>query len=540
MTVLLTQLSIWRDLQAHAKTLKGSDIKTLFQNPLRSDKMRAQGAGLSFDYAKNRLDDHTLRLLFELAEERFIPQRREALFNGKVVNVSENRAALHVALRAVAQEAVFYHQRNVVPDVEAVLEQMTQFVETLWDGEFRGATGKSIRTIINIGIGGSYLGPQMAYQALRHYRNKRLDIRFLANIDGAEFEAVTEDADPAETLFIVSSKTFTTLETMTNAQTARQWIVTALGEEAVPHHFVAVSTNRESVAAFGVSEKQTFGFWDWVGGRYSMDSAIGLSTMIAIGSSRFREMLGGFHAMDQHFLTAAPADNLPFLHGLIAIWNNNFLHTETLAILPYAHDLRRLPAYLQQLFMESNGKRVNNQGKQIDFDSCPIVWGEPGTDGQHSFYQLLHQGTRLVACDFIGFLQPLSENVHHHDILMASLFAQSEALAFGKSAAELAAEGVPEAQILHRVCPGNRPSNILLAEALTPASLGSLIAFYEHSVFVQGAIWDIDSFDQWGVELGKHLAQRILEELHAGQVDSSRHDAATSAAIAAYLKSRGA
>lgn len=536
MPMNITQLSIWKDLLEHAADMRKTNLGKLFQEDnARGEAYCTTGAGLTLDSSKNLINGHTLRLLFELAEERFLPKQRTALFDGQIVNISEHRAALHTALRAIPGESIFCNGHAVMPDVEAVLSKMYGFADAIWSGEKRGATGKPIRNVINVGIGGSYLGPQMAYQALRNYRNTQFTVHFLANIDGAEFEDVTSGLDPAETLFIIASKTFTTLETMTNARRARQWVVNALGETSVAHHFVAVSTNHDAVTSFGISEVQTFGFWDWVGGRYSMDSAIGLSTLIAIGGTHFRHMLQGFHEMDLHFLTAPPAENLPLIHGLIAIWNNNFLNAETLAILPYAHDLRRFPAYLQQLFMESNGKRVDNSGDVVTVNTCPIVWGEPGTDGQHSFYQLLHQGTRFVACDFIGFHQSLSPLTQHHDILMASLFAQCEALAFGKDAEALTAEGVLEQQVPHRVCPGNRPSNIILAESLTPMSLGTLIAFYEHSVFVQGALWNIDSFDQWGVELGKHLAQRIIEDMSRQDVGQTSHDSSTTAELRSYL-----
>ncbi len=458
------------------------------------------------------------------------------MFGGEIVNLSEGRAALHTALRAPRDAVIMAEGRNVVPGIHEMLDRMRKFSEQVRDGTWTGASGQTIRHIVHIGIGGSYLGPEMAYQALRSFRQKGLDVRFVANVDGAAFIEVTETIDPAETLFIVCSKTFTTPETMANAREARQWIVTALGEQAVLRHFVAVSTNVDAIREFGIASEQTFGFWDWVGGRYSMDSAIGLSTMIAIGPAHFEQLLQGFRAMDEHFLQAPMEENLPILMGLLNIWNNNFLGAETLAILPYAHELRRLPAYLQQLHMESNGKCVGEHGESLTHQTCPIVWGEPGTDAQHSFYQLLHQGTRQIACDLIGFCEPLSGLVEHHDQLMANLFAQSEALAFGKSAEDLRTEGVPEQSIPYQICPGNRSSNVILAEALTPYTLGSLVALYEHSVFVQGAIWGVDSFDQWGVQLGKALAQRILPELSTYKMNLNLHDSSTQGLLNRYLR----
>ncbi len=536
--VPVTQTRIWKDLQAHALSMRQTTLQTLFRDPQRAARFRAEGAGILLDYSRNHLTDHTLRLLLELAEERFFPLRREALFAGAIVNVSEQRPALHTALRLPSNPGLSIGKQNITQEVHAVLAQMGDFVEALWSGSLQGATGKPIRNIVNIGIGGSYLGPEMAYQALRRFRNPKIQVRFLANIDGAAFATATEFLDPAETLFLVASKTFTTLETLRNAEKARSWLRSTLGTENVNPHFVGVTANVSAALEFGVPKNQIFRFWEWVGGRYSLDSTIGLSIMASIGSQHFRDFLGGMHAMDEHFRTAAPADNLPLLHGLIAVWNNNFLEASTLAVLPYAHDLRRFPAYLQQLFMESNGKSVDQQGKPVSTPTCPIVWGEPGTDGQHSFFQLLHQGTRNVACDFLGFLEPLSDDIAHHEILLASLLAQCEALAFGKDAQTLAAEGVPAAQIPHRICPGNRQSNVLFAQNLTPESLGALIALYEHSVFVQGLIWDIDSFDQWGVELGKHLAQRLLGEIRERQVDRGLHDSATVMDLDLYLHRR--
>ncbi|MGC9199777.1 MAG: glucose-6-phosphate isomerase [Acidobacteriaceae bacterium] len=537
-TVPLSHTAIGKDLLTHAQSLRQTTLCTLFNDPQRATRFRAEGAGLVLDYSRNLVTDHTLRLLFELAQERFFPLRREGLFSGAQVNVSEQRPALHTALRAPVSSKPLVDGRSISPEVHAVLDQMEDFVESLWAGSVRGATGKPIRNVVNIGIGGSYLGPEMAYQALRRFRNPAIAVRFLANIDGAAFDTATEGLDPAETLFLVCSKTFTTLETLQNAKKAQAWVRHSLDNEDVSAHFVGITSNANAAREFGIPSDRVFRFWEWVGGRYSVDSAVGLSLMASIGSQHFRDFLHGFCAMDDHFQTASPTENLPFLHGMISIWNNNYLGASTLAILPYAHDLRRFPAYLQQLFMESNGKRVDQQGSPVDWDTCPIVWGEPGTDGQHSFYQLLHQGTRKVACDFIGFLQPLSDDHQHHDILMASLFAQCEALAFGKDAESLAAEGVPSAQIPHRVCPGNRPSTLLLAKALTPNTLGTLIALYEQSVFVQGMIWDIDSFDQWGVELGKHLAQRLLSEIAERKVERNRHDSATVMDLDLYLGQR--
>lgn len=533
----VTELPSWRALEHHAQTLRARSLRELFAAwPARGRQLVIEGAGLYLDYSKNIVTDETVHLLVALAAERLLPQRRTAMFHGETVNRSEGRAALHVALRAPRDAVIATAGVNVVPAVHAVLDRMRAFADQVRDGRWIGASGKRMRHIVNIGIGGSYLGPELAYQALRRYRQPGLDVRFIANIDGAEFLAATADIDPAETLFIVSSKTFTTLETMTNAAQARRWIVAALGEKAVARHFAAVSSHAAAVREFGIADEQTFGFWDWVGGRYSLESAIGLSTMIAVGPAAFDDMLAGLRAMDTHFCDAPLAINMPVMLGLLSIWNNNFLGTETLAILPYAHDLRRLPAYLQQLQMESNGKHVNERGDTLTYQTCPIVWGEPGTDGQHSFYQLLHQGTRRIAADFIGFCQPLSDLTAHHDLLMANMLAQAEALAFGKSAEELAAEGVDEAHVPYRVCVGNRPSNVILADALTPASLGALIALYEHSVFTQGVIWDIDSFDQWGVELGKVLAQRIIAELPAATTAPSAHDSSTGALLARYQR----
>ncbi|MHB1706897.1 MAG: glucose-6-phosphate isomerase, partial [Acidithiobacillus sp.] len=501
MSQSLTALPSWHALEQHRQSMHALHLRELFAaDPERGRRFTAEGAGLYLDYSKNLITDETLALLIRLAEERGFAERRAAMFAGEIINRSEGRAAFHSALRAPAGAVMQTGGENVVPQVQEVLERMGVFVDKVHDGRWSGATGRRLRRVVNIGIGGSYLGPEMAWRALRNFRHADMDVRFVANVDGAQFLDVTADLDPAETLFIISSKTFTTLETMTNARAARAWVVAKLGEAAVARHFVAVSTNTEAVRAFGMDIEHMFGFWDWVGGRYSMDSAIGLSTMLAVGPGHFADMLAGFRAMDEHFQTASLAENLPVLLGLLSVWYNNFFGAQTQAILPYAHDLARFPAYLQQLQMESNGKGVDETGQPVGVDTGPIIWGEPGTDGQHSFYQLLHQGTRLIPCDLIGFCQPLSPLQDQHDLLMANLFAQAEALAFGKSAAALRAEGAAEVQIPFRVCPGNRPSNLLLADALTPATLGALIALYEHSVFTQGIIWGIDSFDQWGVE----------------------------------------
>ena len=533
----VTELSSWHALANHAPILKKSVLRDLFFDyPERGHWFAAHGAGLYLDYSKNAVNEETIRLLIQLAEERFLPQRRAAMFSGEIVNLSEERAALHTALRAPRDALILAEGRNVVPGIHAMLDRMREFSEQVRNGTWTGASGKPIRHIVHIGIGGSYLGPEMAYQALRSFRQKGLDVRFVANVDGAAFIEATETIDPAETLFIVCSETFTTPETMANARAARQWIVTALGEQAVSRHFVAMSTNADAIREFGIASEQTFGFWNWVGGRYSMESAIGLSTMIAIGPAHFEQLLQGFRAMDEHFLHAPMEENLPILMGLLSIWNNNFLGADTLAILPYAHELRRLPAYLQQLHMESNGKCVGEHGESLTHQTCPIIWGEPGTDAQHSFYQLLHQGTRQIACDLIGFCEPLSGLAEHHDQLMANLFAQAEALAFGKSAEDLRTEGVSKKTIPHQVCPGNRSSNVILAEAHTPYTLGSLVALYEHSVFVQGAIWGVDSFDQWGVQLGKALAQRILPALSANKMNFNLHDSSTQGLLNRYLR----
>jgi len=532
----------WQALAGHHAEIKDAHLRQLFAADAgRAERFTADGAGITLDYSKNRITDKTMQLLVRLAEERGVAQRRDAMFRGYKINTTEDRAVLHVALRAPRGAVIEFEGRNVVPDVHAVLDRMAAFAAKVRDGSWTGHTGKRIRTMVNIGIGGSYLGPEMAYQALCRYSDRGLGLRlrFVSNVDGAAFAQATHDLDAAETLFIVSSKTFTTLETMTNAATARAWLTAKLGNEAaVARHFAAVSTNREAVKKFGIDPANMFGFWDWVGGRYSMDSAIGLSTMIAIGPENFRAMLDGFHAMDEHFRTAPFANNMPVLLGLLTVWYNNFFRCEAMGVMPYAQPLARFPAYLQQLQMESNGKSVDLNAKRVGYQTGPIFWGEPGTDAQHSFYQLIHQGTKLTPCDLIGFLEPLSELGDHHDLLMANLFAQAEALAFGKGEAELAAEGVPAAQIPFRVADGNRPTNMILAERLDPRALGALVALYEHSTFTQGAIWAIDSFDQWGVELGKALANRIVPELKATSEPELKHDSSTNALIRRYRAHR--
>ena len=537
----LTATPSWQALAAHHAQIKDLHLRTLFAgDPGRAERFSAEGAGLFLDYSKNRITDETLRLLLRLAEERGVMKRRDAMFAGETINTTERRAVLHVALRAPRGTRIEVDGADVVPDVHKVLDAMADFATGLRRGTLTGHTGKRIRNVVNIGIGGSYLGPEMAYRALRPFSDRSMIFRFVANIDGADFSEATQDLDAAETLFIVSSKTFTTLETMTNAATARAWLVQKLGSDAaVAKHFAAVSTNIEGVTKFGIDEANIFGFWDWVGGRYSMDSAIGLSTMIAVGPDNFRAMLAGFHAMDEHFRTAPAARNLPLLLGLLTVWYNNFFGAQTIGIMPYAAHLARFPAYLQQLQMESNGKHVDFDGHVVDYQTGPIIWGEPGTDGQHSFYQLLHQGTKLIPCDMIGFCRPLSPLVEQHDLLMANLFAQAEALGFGKTEEELKAEGSPDFQTPFRVTEGNRPTNMILAETLDPATLGSLVALYEHSVFTQGAIWAIDSFDQWGVELGKVLASRIIPELDRGAEPKLAHDASTNALIGRYRRRRG-
>ena len=537
----LTNSPTWQALIAHHRCIEDVHLRTLFaEDPGRADRFSAEGAGLFLDYSKNRITDETLGLLLTLADERGVAERRDAMFAGEKINATEHRAALHIALRAPRGTHIDVDGKNVEPDVHKVLGAMAEFATRLRNGTLTGHTGKRIRNVVNIGIGGSYLGPEMAYRALRSFSDRSMNFRFVANVDGADLTEATLDLDAAETLFIISSKTFTTLETMTNAAAARAWMMQNLGPDAaVAKHFAAVSTNIEAATKFGVDLGHIFGFWDWVGGRYSMDSAIGLSTMVAIGPENFHAMLGGFHAMDEHFRTAPAAFNLPMLLGLLTVWYNNFFGTQTIGIMPYAADLARFPAYLQQLQMESNGKHVALDGRAVDYQTGPVIWGEPGTDGQHSFYQLLHQGTKLVPCDMIGFCRPLSPLAVQHDLLMANLFAQAEALGFGKTADELTAEGSSVFKTPFRVTDGNRPTNMILAERLDPATLGSLIALYEHSVFTQGAIWGINCFDQWGVELGKALATRIIPELDRGAEPKLNHDASTNSLIERYRRLRG-
>ncbi|HET7524600.1 MAG TPA: glucose-6-phosphate isomerase [Burkholderiaceae bacterium] len=530
----------WQALRAHHATIGATTLRELFaSDPHRGDRLTLEAAGLYLDYSKNRITDETLALLIALADECGLPEHTAAMFRGEAINTTEGRAALHVALRAPAAQKIVIDGVDVVAEVHAVLARMAAFAHAVRSGRWLGHTGRRIRNIVNIGIGGSDLGPVMAYEALRHYSQRDLALRFVSNVDSTDLVEATREFDASETLFIVCSKTFTTAETLANAHAARAWSVGQLGDDrSVARHFVAVSTNAEGVKDFGIVPQNMFGFWDWVGGRYSMDSAIGLSTMIAIGPDHFRDMLAGFHAMDEHFRSAPLAQNMPAMLGLLAIWNNNFLGAPTCAVLPYDQYLKRLPAYLQQLTMESNGKHVMLDGARVAFDTAPVLWGEPGTNGQHSFYQLIHQGTRLVPCDFIGFCQGLNPLGRQHDRLMSNLFAQTEALAFGKTAAEVAAESTPPALVPHRVFEGNRPTNTLLAERLTPHSLGALVALYEHSVFTQGVIWNIDSFDQWGVELGKVLAQRTLSELDSAAEPVLTHDSSTNALIRRYRRLR--
>ena len=537
----VTALAEWRALDAHAARLRPVHLRSLFaEDAGRGERFVAEGAGLYIDYSKHRITAESIGLLMDLARAVRLPERIEAMFRGDRINVTENRAVLHVALRAPRGTRIVLDGRNVVDDVHDVLDRMADFAERVRSGAWTGFTGKRIRNIVNIGIGGSDLGPAMAYEALRFYTDRRLVCRFVSNVDGADFSEKTADLDPAETLFIVASKTFTTLETMTNARTARAWLLRALGNErAVARHFVAVSTNAGEVEKFGIDTANMFGFWDWVGGRYSMESAIGLSTMIAIGPERFREMLAGFHAMDEHFRTAPLEANLPVLMGMLGLWYDDFFRAQTVAVLPYSQYLSRFPAYLQQLTMESNGKGVTIDGARVDYDTGAIYWGEPGTNGQHSFYQLIHQGTKLIPCDFIGFSQPLEPLGDHHDLLMANLFAQAEALAFGKTAEQVRAEGTASELVSHREFEGNRPSTMILAERLTPATLGALVALYEHLVFTQGVVWNVDSFDQWGVELGKVLAARIVPELTAEGTVDLKHDSSTNALIRRYRRERG-
>jgi len=523
--------------------MRSRHLRDLFaHDPKRGERMTVEAAGIFLDYSKNRIDDETLRLLLALAEQSALRERIDAMFRGEKINVTENRAVLHVALRAPKGASIVVDGKNVVPEVHAVVDKMAAFADRIRSGEWKGHTGKRIRNVINIGIGGSDLGPAMAYEALKSYSDRAMTFRFVSNVDGTDFVEATRDLDPAETMFIISSKTFTTLETMTNAQSARDWSLRGLGGDAkaVARHFVAVSTNAEQVAAFGIDTANMFEFWDWVGGRYSMDSAIGLSTMLAIGGDHFRSMLEGFHAMDEHFRTAPFAHNLPVLMGLLGVWYNDFFGAQTVAVLPYEQYLKRFPAYLQQLTMESNGKHVTLSGTPAEHQTGPIYWGEPGTNGQHSFYQLIHQGTRFIPCDFIAFTHPLNALGRHHDLLLANVFAQTQALAFGKTHEQVKAEGTPDWLVPHRVCEGNRPSNTILMDRLTPAALGKLVALYEHSVFTQGTIWNIDSFDQWGVELGKVLAQRIIPELESKSEPKLGHDSSTNNLIRRYRRLKGA
>jgi glucose-6-phosphate isomerase len=532
----------WASLKKHYQKMRRVHLRQLFDKDReRGERMAVEAVGIYFDYSKNRITDETLGLLLQLAEESGLRDRIDAMFRGDKINVSEKRAVLHVALRAPRGASILHDGQNVVPEVHAVLDKMAAFADRLRGGAWTGHTGKRIRNVINIGIGGSDLGPVMAYEALKHYSERTMTFRFVSNVDGTDFAEAVHDLDPAETLFIVSSKTFTTLETMTNAHTARDWLLAGLKGEAAAtaKHFVAVSTNAEEVTKFGIDTANMFGFWDWVGGRYSMDSAIGLSTMLAIGPDNFRAMLDGFHQMDEHFRTAPFERNLPVLMGLLSLWYNDFFGAQTVAVLPYEQYLKRFPAYLQQLTMESNGKHVTWDGVAVDYDTGPIYWGEPGTNGQHSFYQLIHQGTRLIPCDFIAFGRTLNPLGRHHDILLANVFAQTEALAFGKTTRQVKAEGTPDWLVPHRLFEGNRPSNTLLLDALTPATLGKLVALYEHSVFTQGTIWQVDSFDQWGVELGKALAQRIIPELEGAAETKLEHDSSTNALIRRYRKLKG-
>lgn len=540
-TTALTKTPAWKALQSHHTEVGGLHLRELFAaDPRRGRKLSAEACGLYLDYSKNRVTDETMRLLLELAEERGLRGRIDAMFRGDKINLTESRAVLHVALRAPRGTAIMVDGEDVVPGVHAVLDKMVSFADRVRSGAWLGHTGRRIRNVINIGIGGSDLGPVMAYEALKFYSDRTLRCEFVSNVDSDDFAEAVQGLDPAETLFIISSKTFTTLETMTNAHTARDWVLRALGgdESAVAKHFVAVSTNAEKVRAFGIDTANMFGFWDWVGGRYSMDSAIGLSTMVSVGPENFRALLGGFHEMDEHFRTAPFGENLPVLMGLLAVWYADFFDAQTAAVLPYEQYLKRFPAYLQQLTMESNGKSVTLDGQTVDYNTGAVYWGEPGTNGQHSFYQLIHQGTHLIPCDFIGFVRTLNPIGRHHDILMANMFAQAEALAFGKTAEEVRAEGTADALVPHRVFAGNRPSNTLLAGVIDPATLGKLVALYEHSVFTQGVVWNINSFDQWGVELGKVLAQRIVPELESKEAPDLPHDSSTNALIRRYRAQR--
>ena len=539
----LTTSPAWHNLKSHHQKIQDAHLRQLFiDDPKRGERLTIETGGVFLDYSKNRITDETVRLLVKLAEQCGLRAKIDAMFRGDRINITEDRAVLHVALRAPRTASIIIDGENVVPQVHAVLDKMSDFSDRVRSGAWKGHTGQRIRNIVNIGIGGSDLGPVMAYEALRHYSDRSMTFRFVSNIDGTDFAEATHDLDPAETLFIVASKTFTTQETMTNAMSARDWALKGLGGDpkAVARHFVAVSTNAAKVSAFGIDTANMFGFWDWVGGRYSMESAIGLSTMLAIGPDNFRAMLDGFHQMDEHFRTAPFEKNLPVLMGLLALWNNNFLDAHTIAVLPYDQYLKRFPAYLQQLTMESNGKQVTLGGSRVTCDTAPIYWGEPGTNGQHSFYQLIHQGTRLIPCDFIAFAESLNPRGQHHDILMANVFAQSEALAFGKTAEQVKAEGTPDWLVPHRVFEGNRPSNTILAQRLTPEILGKLVALYEHLVFAQGALWNINCFDQWGVELGKALAQRIVPELEVKTEPALAHDSSTNNLIRRYRKLKGA
>ena len=532
--------SAWRELEKHHAEIGGRHLRELFDaDPGRGERMVAEGAGLFLDYSKNRITDETMALLVRLADESGVAERRDAMFRGEHINVSEDRAVLHIALRMPKERSLIVDGEDVVKQVHAVLDRMSAFADRIRSGEWKGHTGKPIRNVVNIGIGGSDLGPVMAYEALRHFARRDMTFRFVSNVDGTDFAEKTRDLDPEETLFVISSKTFTTLETMTNARTAREWALGKLGaEEAIARHFVAVSTNADGVAEFGIDTDNMFGFWDWVGGRYSMDSAIGLSTMLAIGPEGFREMLAGFHAVDEHFAQRPVGVSLPSILGLLALWYGEFFGAQTVAVLPYDQYMHRFPVYLQQLTMESNGKHVTLDGARVDYDTGAIYWGEPGTNGQHSFYQLIHQGTRLIPCDFIGFHRSLNPLGGHHDLLMSNVFAQPEALAFGRTPEEVRAEGTAEAVVPHRVMEGNRPSNVILAEQLSPRALGSLVALYEHSVFTQGAIWGIDSFDQWGVELGKVLAQKIIPQLQSSDEPELDHDSSTNNLIRRYREHR--
>jgi len=541
-TQSVTASSAWKALEAHYEKVRELHLRKLFaDDPKRGECMAVEAAGIYLDYSKNRITDETLRLLLQLAEECGLRARIDAMFRGEKINITENRAVLHVALRAPKEASIVVDGENVVPEVHAVLDKMADFSNRVRTGEWKGHTGKPIRNVVNIGIGGSDLGPVMAYEALRHYSKRDMTFRFVSNVDGTDFAEAVHDLDPSETLFVISSKTFTTLETMTNAHSARDWSLKGLGGDvkAVAKHFVAVSTNAAKVSEFGIDTANMFGFWDWVGGRYSMDSAIGLSTMLAVGPDNFRALLAGFNEMDEHFRTAPMERNLPVLMGLLAVWYNDFFGAETVAVLPYDQYLKRFPAYLQQLTMESNGKHVTLEGTKVDYATGPIYWGEPGTNGQHSFYQLIHQGTRLIPCDFITFVEALNPLGRHHDMLLANVFAQTEALAFGKTPDQVKSEGTPDWLVPHRVFEGNRPSNTILATRLTPETLGKLVALYEHSVFTQGTIWNIDSFDQWGVELGKVLAQRIIPELESQAEPALGHDSSTNCLIRRYRQLKG-